>query len=67
MKDDRNHHGAVDKSYLEQRIHIVDANYIFVRKIGPVHVPELGLTADRWQADGMQVTVRRYTGEFGNY
>ena len=43
MKDERNHHGAVDKSFSEQQIRIVV--YIFVRKIGPVHVVELGLTA----------------------
>ena len=36
MKDEGNHQGAVDKSFSEQRIRIVDANYIFVRKIGPV-------------------------------
>ena len=32
MEDERNHHGTVDKSYLEQRIHIVDANYILGEK-----------------------------------
>ena len=33
----------------------------FVRKIGPVHVAEPGLTA------GRQVAVIRNTGEFGNF
>ena len=28
MKDERNYHGAVDKSFSEQQIRIVDANYI---------------------------------------
>ena len=28
MKDEGNHRGAMDKSFLEQRIRIVDANYI---------------------------------------
>ena len=32
MKDERNHHGAVDKSFSEQRICIVDANYILYEK-----------------------------------
>ena len=59
MKDERNHHGTVDKSFLEQRIRIVDVNYILCEKIGPVHIAERGLTADR-QAGG-----RQNTGEFG--
>ena len=33
MKDERNHQGAVDKSFSEQRIHIVHANYILCEKI----------------------------------
>ena len=32
MKDERNHHGAVYKSFLEQQIRIVDANYILCEK-----------------------------------
>ena len=32
MKDERNHHGAVDKSFLEQQIRMVDANYILCKK-----------------------------------
>ena len=47
MKDERNHHGAVDKSISEQRIRIVDTNYILCEKIGPVHVVEPGLMAGR--------------------
>ena len=33
MKPERNHHGAVDKPFLEQQIRIVDANYILCEKI----------------------------------
>ena len=61
MKDEGNHQGAVDKPFLEQRIHIVDANYIFVRKIGPVHIAEPALTAGRQagrQAGGSQMKYR---------
>ena len=61
MKHERNHQGAVDKSFSEQQIRIVDANYILCEKNGPVHIAEPGLTAGR-QADG-----RRNTGEFGNF
>ena len=32
MKDEGNHQGAVDKSFSEQRICIVDANYILCEK-----------------------------------
>ena len=32
MKDEGNHHGAVDKSFLEQWIRIVDAKYILCEK-----------------------------------
>ena len=32
MKHERNHQGAVDKSFLEQQIRIVDANYILCEK-----------------------------------
>ena len=46
MKDEGNHQGTVDISFSEQQIRIK----FFVRKIGPVHVSELGLTAGgRWQ------------------
>ena len=57
MKDERNHHGAVDKSFSEQRILIVDANYILFEKIEPVHVADPGLTAGS----------RRNIGKFGNF
>ena len=32
MKDESNHHGAVDKSFSKQQICIVDANYILCEK-----------------------------------
>ena len=32
MKHERNHQGAVDKSFAEQQIRIVDANYILCEK-----------------------------------
>ena len=32
MKHERNHQGAVDKSFSEQQIRIVDANYILCEK-----------------------------------
>ena len=32
MKDEGNHQGTVDKSFSEQRIRIVDANYILCEK-----------------------------------
>ena len=32
MKDEGNHQGAVDKSFSEQQIRIVDANYIVCEK-----------------------------------
>ena len=32
MKDESDHHGAVDKSFSEQRIRIVDANNILCEK-----------------------------------
>ena len=57
MKDEGNHQGAVDKSFSEQRIHIVDINYILCEKIGLVHVAELGLMAGRQVADEIQVNL----------
>ena len=62
MKEEGNHQGAVDKSFSEQWIRIVDANYILCEKNWTVHIAEPGLTAGRWQAGG-----RRNTGEFGNF
>ena len=32
MKDEKNHRGTVDKSFSEQQIRIVDANYILCEK-----------------------------------
>ena len=60
MKDERNHHGAVDKSFSEQQICIlhVDANYNLDEKIEPIHVVELGFTAGRKVADKWQMKYR---------
>ena len=58
MKDERNHHGAVDKSFSEQQVHTVDANYILC---GLVYVAEPGLMVGRQAGD------RRNTGEIGNF
>ena len=57
MKDERNHHGAMDKYYLEQRIHIVDANYILCEK-NWTHTRSGTGTYGRWQMK---------LGKFGNF
>ena len=65
MKDERNHHGAVDKSFLEQQIRIVDANYILCEKNCTrtrSRTGSYGRQAGRWQAGG-----RPNTGKFGNF
>ena len=54
MKDERNHHGAVDKSFSKQRICIVDANYILCEK-NWTHTRSGTGCYGRWQADGRQV------------
>ena len=60
MKDERNHHGAVDKSFSEQQIRIVDANYILCEK-------NWTNTRSRTGSYGRQAGGRRNTGEFGNF
>ena len=55
MKDERNHHGAVDKFFLEQRIRIVDVNYILCEKKWTCTHSGTGSYAGRQVA----------TGEFG--
>ena len=61
MKDERNHQGAVDKSFSEQRIRIVDANYILCEK-------NWTRTHSRTGSYSRQVAGgRRNTGEFGNF
>ena len=65
MKEERNRHGAVDKSFSEQQIRIVDANYILCEKNWTCTCSKAGSygrQAGRWQASG-----RRSTGEFGNF
>ena len=58
MKDEGSHQGAVDKSFSDQRICIVDNNYILCKKNWTQHIMEPGLTAGRQagrQAGGRQV------------
>ena len=56
-----NHQSAMDKSFSEQRIRIVDANYILCEKNWTRTHSETG-SYGRQVADG-----RRNAGEFGNF
>ena len=56
MKDEGNHQGAVDKSFLEQWIYIVDANYILCEKNWTYTHSGTG-SYGRWQADEIQVKL----------
>ena len=49
MKHERNHHGAVDKSFSEQQTRIVDANYILCEKNCTRTRSGIG-SYGRWQA-----------------
>ena len=60
MKDEGNHQGTVDKSLSEQRIRIVDANYILCEK-------NWARTRSGTGSYGGQAGGRRNTGEFGNF
>ena len=53
MKDERNHHGTVDKSFLEQQIYFVDAIYILCEKNWTR--PRSGTGSYGRQAGGRQV------------
>ena len=60
MKDEGNHQGAVDKSFSEQRIRIVDANYILCDKNWTrTHsgTGSYGRQAGRQVADEIQVNL----------
>ena len=60
MKDERNHQGTVDKSFLEKQIHIVDANYILCEKNWArtrSGTRSYGRQAGRWQANKIQVNL----------
>ena len=59
MKDEGNHQGAVDKSFSQQRIRIVDANYIPCEQNWTRTHSRTG-SYGRKEAGG-----RRNTGEFG--
>ena len=56
MKDERNRHGTVDKSFLGQWIHIVDANYILCEKNWTRIHSGTGSYV-RWQSDEIQVNL----------
>ena len=60
MKDEGNHQGTVDKSFSEQQIRIVDANYILCEK-NWTHIHS------GTRSYGRQAGGRRNTGEFGNF
>ena len=57
MKDERNHHGTVDKSFSEQRILIVDANYMICEKNWTRTCSKPGLTTGREVAEEIQVNL----------
>ena len=57
MKDERNHHGVVDKSFSEQRIRIVDANYILCENNWTRTGSETG-SYSKWQVGGSQTKYR---------
>ena len=61
MKDERNHHGAMDKSFSEQWIRIVDVNYILCEKNWTRTRSGTGSygrqMAGRWQSDEIQVNL----------
>ena len=57
MKDGRNHHGAVDKSFSKQQIRVADANYILCEK-------NWTRTCSGTGSYGRQAGDRRNTGEF---
>ena len=62
-EDEGNHQGAVDKSFSEQRIRIVDANYILCEKNWTCTRSGTGSygrkVAGRWQAGGRWQTKYR--------
>ena len=60
MKDERNHHDAVDISFSEQQIRIVDVSYILCEK-------NWTLTRSGTGSYGRQAGGRQNTGEFRNF
>ena len=65
MKDEGNQQGAVNKSFSEQWIHIVDANYILCEKNWTC--TRSGTGSYGRQAGGRHAGGRQNTGEFGNF
>ena len=67
MKKERNHHGAVDKSFSEQQISIVDTNYILCEKNWTRTRSGTG-SYSRQVADEIQVQkIWLFVSEFGNF
>ena len=64
MKDEGYHQDAVDKSFSEQRIRILDANYILWEK-NWTHTRSGTGSYGRQMADGRWQSEN--TGEFGNF
>ena len=60
MKDEENHQGAVNQSFSEQQIRIVDANYILCEE-------NWTRTRSGTGSYGRQAGGRQNTGEFGNF
>ena len=60
MKEGGNHEGAVDKSFLEQHIRIVDANYILCEKNWTRTRSGTG-SYGRQVADEIQVNLETFT------
>ena len=56
MKDEKNHHGAVDKSFSKQQIRIVDVNYILCEK-NWTRTRSGTRSYGRWQPDEIQVKL----------
>ena len=57
MKDEGNQQGALDKCFSEQRIRIIDANYILYEKNWTRTRIGAGLTAGRQVADEIPVNL----------
>ena len=63
MKDEGNHQGAVNKSFSEQRIRIVDANYIVCEK-NWIHTRSGRNQVLRQVADEIQVDLEIFNNHY---
>ena len=66
IKDERNHHGAVDNSFSEQRIRIIEANYILCEKNWTRTRSGPGSLAGRQMADEIQVNLEIFKNHCRN-